>query len=127
MAEGLGRNLWMKKRIMMNRRVLTAMVLGVSMLSVGAVYAAPVGAYAPANAASTKEKPVSLSFHNNTGEAIKIKAGASEMTVDPGKTVAVKLAVGEKVVAQSDSPNYHMGDVLATATKEFDNAVITLN
>jgi hypothetical protein len=112
---------------MFNRRVLTAMVLGASMLSVGAVYAAPVAGFAPFNAPSGKEKPVSLNFHNNTTEPIKIKAGASEMTVDPGKTVAVKLAVGEKVISQTDSPNYHVGDVLATAAKEFDNAVITLN
>ena len=103
------------------------MVLGASMLSVGAVYAAPVAAFAPMNATSGKQKPVSLSLHNNTSQAIKVTAGATDVTIAPGKTVAVKLAVGEKVVAQTESPNYHVGDVLATAAPEFNDAVITLN
>ena len=109
------------------RTVVTAMVLGASILTGEAMYATPVAVYAPVNAMFGNVKTVKFSLHNNSKEVVKVKAGDTEMTLQPGKTVDVKLPLGTKVVAETESKNHHVGDVVATATQDLTYATVVLN
>ena len=107
--------------------VLTAMVLGASMLTSEAMFAAPMAVHVPVNAMFGNVKTVKFSLHNNTKEDVKVKAGETEMTVQAGKTLDLKLPIGTKVVAQTESANYKVGEVVATAVDTLDGSTITLN
>jgi hypothetical protein len=112
---------------MNHRNVVTAMVLGASMLTGEAVYAAPVAVHVPVNAIFGNVKTVKFSLHNNSTDVVKVKAGDTEMTLAPGKTVDLKLPVGTKVLAETESKNYHVGDVVATATQDLTYATVVMN
>jgi hypothetical protein len=49
------------------------------------------------------------------------------MTLQPGTTAPVKLAVGETVIAQETTKNYAAGSVLVTVSSDISDATVTLN
>ena len=111
----------------MNRRsVVIAMVVGVSMLTSEAMYAAPVAVHAPVYAMFSAAGLVKFSLHNETDTPIKVKAGDTEMTLAPGKIVPVKLPVGAKVVVLEASTHYAEGSVLTVVYQELSDSTLTL-
>jgi hypothetical protein len=106
------------------RNLVTAMVLGASMLTGEGMYASPVAVRVPVDAMFGNVKTVKFSLHNNTADVVKVKVGDTERTLAPGKTVDLKLPVGAKVVAETESKNYHVGDVVATATQDLTYATV---
>jgi hypothetical protein len=112
----------------MNRRsVVIAMVLGASILTSEAMYAAPVAVHSPVYAMFSGERLVKFNVHNGTDTPIKVKAGDLEMTLPPGKDVPMKLAVGVKVVVEEASTHYAQGSILTVVNTELDNATLRLN
>jgi hypothetical protein len=107
--------------------VVGSMFLLVSMFASEAVYAAPVAFHSPVHAMFSHSKMVSFSVRNDTKAPFKVKAGASDMTLEPGKTVAVKLAVGDKVVATETTANYTAGTVIVTASSDLSDTTIAVN
>lgn len=111
----------------MNRRsVVIAMVVGVSMLTSEAMYAAPVAVHSPVYAMFSAQGLVKFSLHNETDTPIKVKAGDTEMTLAPGKIVPVKLPVGAKVVVLEASTHYAEGSVLTVVYQELSNSTLAL-
>ncbi len=107
--------------------VVTAMVVAASVLSSGAVYAAPTSVHSPVRAMFSNQKLVSFNLHNATNEPLKVKAGDKEMTIAPGAVMSVKLAAGTKIVTQEATAKYEAGSVLATASPELKDATVTFN
>jgi len=107
--------------------VVAAMVLGVSILSTEAMYAAPLAVHTPVHAMFSREKLVKFNLHNATSAPIKVKAGDVEMTLLPGTDTPVKLAVGTKVVVEEATARYSEGSVLAVASSELSDATVKLN
>ena len=64
---------------MKRHSVITAMVLGVSILTTEAMYAAPVAIYSPMHAMYSTEKLVKFNVHNATNTPIKVKAGDADV------------------------------------------------
>jgi hypothetical protein len=117
-----------ERGIMKNRRsVVTAMVIAASMLTSEAMYAAPAMFHAPLYSTSGKQKLVSFNLHNGTAAPIKIKAGDTEMTLQPGTVTALKLPVGTKIVAQVATTNYEQGSTLAVVSEALSSSTVTLN
>lgn len=112
---------------MKKQSVVAAMVVLASMITSEAAFAAPVAFHAPVHAMFSTPKRVSFSVRNDSKEPMKIKAGATEMTLLPGKTAAVKLTVGETVVAEESTPHYAAGAVLVTVIPELSDATVALN
>lgn len=112
---------------MKKHSVVAAMVVLASMITSEAAFAAPAAVHAPVHAMFSAPKRVSFSVRNDSKDPIKVKAGATEMTLLPGKTTAVKLTVGETVVAQEATPHYAAGAVLVTVTSELSDATVALN
>lgn len=105
--------------------VLGAMVVAAAMLAGRTLYAElPV----PTLMKSTSEKPKMVSFNlrNDSKASIKVKVGDGEMTLAPGKLTAVKLAVGEKIIAENAGPGYASGDVLQVVSPQMSAATVVL-
>jgi hypothetical protein len=112
---------------MKRQSVITAMVLGVSILSSEAMFAAPLAVHSPVHAMFSKEKTVKFNLLNATAAPIKVKCGDTEMTLQPGKDVPVKLAVGTKVVVEEASTHYTEGTVLTVVSSELSDATVKYN
>ena len=106
---------------------MTAMVLGVSILSSEAMFAAPLAVHVPVHAMFSRDKLVKFNLHNSTDAPIKVKAGDAEMTLAPGADTPVKLAVGTKVVVEEASTHYTEGTVLTVVSSELSDATVKLN
>jgi hypothetical protein len=116
-----------KRFVMKKNLVVGSMVMLVSMFASEAVYAAPVAVHSPVHAAFSHSKMVSFSVRNDTKAPFKVKAGANDMTVEPGKTVAVKLAVGDKIVATETTPNYPAGTVIVVTSRDLSDTTVAVN
>jgi len=107
--------------------VVTAMVLGVSILTSEAMFAAPLAVHTPVHAMFGRDKLVKFNLRNTTDAPIKVKAGDTEMTLPPGKDVAVKLAIGAQIVVQEASTHYTEGTVVTTVSSALSDATVKLN
>jgi len=107
---------------MKNRLLVATMVFGAALMSSGAVYAEPA-VPTPVHAA---DKMVKFSVRNDSNAPITVKIGDSEMTFAPGKTAAVKLAVGTQLVAQNAGTGFAAGAVLAVVSPTLDSATLVL-
>lgn len=117
---------------MKKQSVLAAMVVLASMITSEAAFAAPLASnsqafHAPVHAMFSTPKRVSFSVRNDSKDPIKVKAGATEMTLLPGKTAAVKLTVGETIIAQEATSHYAAGTVLVTVISDLSDATVALN
>ncbi len=112
---------------MKNRVVLTAMAGAALLISSPALLAAPSAFIrVPVQASFGRPKMVSFNLRNDSTAPIKLKAGDQKMTVEPGKTIALKLAPGTSVVAEEATANYPAGTVLAVAQPQLSDATLVL-
>lgn len=112
----------------MNRRVVvSAMVLAAAIVASESAYASPaMSARVPIHAKFGKTKLVSFNLRNDSKEPIKVKAGETEITLEPGKLTPVKLAAGTTIVAQETTPHFPAGSVVATVTSDLSAATLSL-
>jgi len=113
----------------MNRKsVMSVMVMAASLVSASAVYAAPAAVRTPVNAiySNTHGKLVKFSLRNDSSAPLKLMVGDKEMTLAPGKPVAVELASGQKIVAEETTATNKAGDVLATAFDGLNGATVSV-
>ena len=108
------------------RNVLAVSIALVSLAASSKVYAAPAGFNVPVHAIFAKAQTVKFSVRNDSKAAIELKVGEQVMTLAPGKSLALKVAIGTTVLATASVGNYHAGDVLAQASKEMDDTVLAL-
>ena len=112
----------------MNRRIVTAasMVMALAISAAPAVHASPLAVKSPVFAKFGKTKMVSFSLRNDSKSPIKVMAGTTALTLEPGKTTDTKVAVGDKVVMQEGSDSIPAGTVLATVTGDTGGTTIAL-
>ncbi len=72
--------------------VVTAMVLGVSILTSEAMFAAPLAVHTPVHAMFSKDKLVKFNLRNATDAPIKVKAGDTDDDVAAGERCAGEAA-----------------------------------
>jgi hypothetical protein len=112
---------------MIRRVVGSTMVLAAVLLAGETVYAAPMTAFnVPVQAKMGKTKLVTLQLRNDSSQPLKVKAGDSEMTLEPGKVTQVKLAAGTTIVAEETTPSFAAGTVVATVTSDLSHVTIAL-
>jgi hypothetical protein len=107
--------------------VMTAMVLGVSILTSEAMFAAPLAVHTPVHAMFSRDKLVKFNLHNGADAPIKVKAGDMDVTLPPGKDVPMKLPVGAKIVVEEASTHYTEGSVVTVVSSELSDSTIKLN
>jgi len=111
----------------MNRRTaVSVMVLAASLLASEAMYAQPGAFSIPVNAMISKVKMVKFSMRNDTEEPIKVKAGDTEVTLEPGKLVPMKLEVGVKIVAEETTPSFAAGELISVVSTDLADSTVAL-
>jgi hypothetical protein len=118
-------NLHESRFLMNTRRLFSAsMVLAASLVATLPVLAATSPFSRDAH--TPKIKQVSLNFRNDTASTIKVKAGDTELTLAPGKTVHAKIAAGEKIVNEDATPTVAAGSVLAVVAPQMSDATVVI-
>jgi hypothetical protein len=114
---------------MKNRAVLSTMA-AVALLSVApSLLASPVvGLRVPVQAKiGSTTKMIKFSVRNDSTVTLKFKAGDQEYTLEPGKTVALKLPEGVSVIEEDATPKYAAGAVLVVAQNNIKDATVVLH
>jgi hypothetical protein len=112
----------------MIRRVIgSTMVLAAVLMAGESVYAAPLTAlHVPVHAMGKNKQMVTFHLRNDSKDALVVKAGSQEMTLEPGKPVDVTLKIGDTVTVAKSTPKFPEGTVLATANSDLKDTTIAL-
>lgn len=112
----------------MNRRLLSAtMALALSVCATSTMVASPLAVHTPVNAFFGKVKMVSFNVRNDSNQTVKLSAGTTAVTVEPGKTVAIKAAAGDKVTYAEATGTRAAGDLVATVSSELSDNTIAIH
>jgi hypothetical protein len=107
-------------------------VLGASMLTSEAMFAAPVqpapkATVTTGHAVYTNPRLVKFNVSNGTAATLTMKAGETEMTMAPGSRISVKLAVGTPIVSENASGRFVAGSVVSVVSDSFSGATLHIN
>ncbi len=113
---------------MKHQFVVSAMAVALSLSAAGSLQAAPLLATPHAvNDKQPSAKLVSFQMRNDSANAFTIKAGEQpEMTLQPGKSVALKVAEGVQVVAVNGTSNLAAGSVVTMVTKQLQGNTLAV-
>jgi len=112
----------------MNRRTLCVISVAVaSVFSSGAVFAAPRAAVqSPVQAMFAKVKMVKFSLRNDGGSPLTLKVGEEVVTLEAGKSKALELPVGTRIVRQEGTATDKAGSLVTEVSKELSGVTIAL-
>jgi hypothetical protein len=68
-----------------------------------------------------KTKTVKVALRNDSGSPLQLKVGDEIVSLDAGKSVALKLAVGTRIVVNAATDKHQAGELIAEASTALDN------
>jgi len=108
------------------RAVFPIAVVIVGFMASANVYAASSNVPSVMRVGFAKTHNVSLSLRNDSGSLLELKVGDQVVSLEAGKTVAMKVPVGSRIVMNSASTNHAAGQVIAEVTTALDNATVAI-
>jgi len=111
---------------MTSRNLLVSSIAALALVAAPALYATPLSITNPVHATFAKEKTVAISFRNDTNAPLELKVGDSLMKVETGKTLALHLPVGTKVLANTATPNLTAGSLIAQVDTYLAGATLSI-
>lgn len=72
----------------------------------------------PNTVRAAKVQNVSFRVRNDTPQALTFKAGDQSFTLKVGETLSIKLPLGMPLTAESATPHFAIGSVMATVNKD---------
>jgi hypothetical protein len=111
---------------MRNRSAVFVAIIVAGLSAPAVVYAAPASSDAPVHALLAKSKTVKVAMRNDSGSPVELKVGDQTLSIDAGKTVALKLPVGTRILVNAATPKHPAGELLAEVSAELDNATIAI-
>ncbi len=108
------------------RSLAVAVVATLALTASPAVFAAPVSLNLPVHAFLAKVKNVNISFRNDSGAPLELKAGDNVMKLNTGQTMKVQLPAGTKVLANTATPKLAPGAVVTEVASYLDGATISI-
>ena len=73
-----------------------------------------------------KTQTVKVSLRNDSSSQMQLKVGDQVMSIEAGKTVAVKVPVGTRIVMNTATSTHQAGELIAEATSELDNTTVAI-
>jgi hypothetical protein len=111
----------------MNRRyVIGTMVMAAALFSAQSVYAAPAANLVPLHTVSSKSRLVKFTLRNDSHATVTVKAGDTEMSLEPGKPVKVTLPEGQQIIALQATAAGPAGSVVATVSQQYGGNTVVL-
>lgn len=111
---------------MTTRHLLVSSVAALALAAAPALHASSLSTNSPVHALFAKEKTVAISFRNDSGAPVELKIGENLMKVETGKTVALHLPVGTKVLANTATPNLTAGSVITEVATYLSGATLSI-
>jgi hypothetical protein len=100
----------------MTHRILAVTTMAVvSLITAPALVAAPVSGIR-IHAKLDNAKTISFSLRNDSKEAVTVKAGDQQLTIQPGKASNIKTADGTQIISVTATATHTAGEVLAVAS-----------
>lgn len=112
---------------MKSRATLVAAAVATTLLLSPGVFASPVNIHAPLNAMFAKQhkaSSVQLSLQNDFDNSVKLQVGDNVVTLAAGKSLALNLPVGTRIVTNSDTSTMHAGTLVAQVSDALSGATI---
>jgi len=82
--------------------------------------------HSPVHAMFAKSKTVNLALRNDSGSPLELKVGDKVMSLDAGKTVALKLPEGTRIVVNAAAPKHPAGELIAEASTDLDDTTVAI-
>ena len=101
-------------------------IAALALVATPALNASPLSISTPLHASYGKTKDVAISFRNDTSAPLELKVGENVMKVEAGKTLALHLPVGTKVIANSATPNLAAGSLIAEVATYLSGATLSI-
>ncbi|HMG03053.1 MAG TPA: hypothetical protein VK596_07960 [Edaphobacter sp.] len=103
--------------------VAATIVAASSLLASPAVYAA-TSVHSPVLAMFGKTKTIKLTFLNDSGSPMEVKAGEEIIKLEAGKPTVVNLTPGTRVVSTTATSQREAGSLIAEVTSSLNGAII---
>ena len=110
-------------------KVWTAIAITVAIVGLGAapvVYAGTSNIPSPGHAMFAKTKTVKVALRNDSGSPLQLKVGDEIVSLESGKSVALKLAVGTRIVVNAATDKHQAGELIAEASTSLDNTTVAI-
>jgi hypothetical protein len=110
-------------------KVWSAVAITVAIVGLGAapaVYAATSNIPTPGHAMFSKSKTVKVALRNDSGSPLQLKVGDEIVSLDIGKSVSLKLAVGTRIMVNAATDKHPVGELIAEASTSLDNTTLTI-
>jgi hypothetical protein len=89
-----------------------------------AMYAKTVDTPALTYVGFTKGKTVTFNLRNDSGAAMELKVGDNVMTLQAGKTITLKLPVGTRILANTETATHKVGSLLEEVSNQLNDTTI---
>jgi hypothetical protein len=110
-------------------KVWSAVAIAVAIVGLGAtpaVCAVSSDVPSPGHAMFAKSKTVKIALRNDSGSPLQLKVGDDIVSLDVGKSVALKLAVGTRIVMNAAAGKHPAGELVAEACSALDNTILAI-
>lgn len=111
---------------MTSRNLLVSSIAALALVATPALNASALSITSPVHASYGKTKDVAINFRNDTSAPLELKVGDNLMKVEAGKTLALHLPVGTKVVANTATPNLTAGSLIAEVATYLSGATLSI-
>ncbi|WP_263381951.1 hypothetical protein [Granulicella arctica] len=111
----------------MNMKIRSAVAVSVALIGLSAstaMYAASTSMPVPVHAMFSKTKTITVNLRNDSAVAMELKVGEDVLTIEAGKTVAVKVPVGTRITANAATPMHSAGDLVSQVSSELNGATL---
>jgi hypothetical protein len=106
------------------RKFVAATVVAASSLLASPAVHAATSVNSPVMAMFGKTKTIKITFMNDSGAPMEVKAGEELIKLDAGKPVTVNLPAGTRVVSTTETSTQKAGAVIAEANSSINGATI---
>jgi hypothetical protein len=73
-----------------------------------------------------KTKTVKFALRNDSGSPLQLKVGEQVVSLDAGKSLSFKLAVGTRIVVNAATDKHQAGELIAEASTSLDNTTVAI-
>ncbi len=81
----------------------------------------------PAILSFGRQKTVTINVRNDSREIVELRNGDSVIKLEPGKTVAMVLPVGSRVLFEKATATHAPGDLLLNAAKSLSDSTVVIH
>ncbi|MGA1983621.1 MAG: hypothetical protein ABSG84_14290 [Acidobacteriaceae bacterium] len=109
-------------------KVWSAVAIAVVIVGLGAtpaVSAISSNVPSPGHTMFAKSK-VKIALRNDSGAPLQLKVGDEIVSLDAGKSIALKLVVGTRIVVNTATDKHPAGELIAEASTTLDNTILAI-